>query len=139
MSTRRSIEKDRMKFAYDYVGDMNLGKDSAKKFESYVQKVPAFILTNGLGNTLAFLTTKNDEQWINVKKVVADWLWKVEGPVKSRFQNQPSFSDILGKLKDVDFKDVEYRAVTVEVLALFNWLRRFAKATRIAAENKSNG
>lgn len=136
MSTRRSIEKERMKFAYDYVNGKELRAEAAKKFESYVQKVPAFILTNGLGNTMAFLTTKNDEQWRNVKEVVANWLWRVEGPVKSRFQSPPSFIDILDKLKDDDFEDIEYRAVMVEVLALFNWLRRFAKANRIAIESK---
>lgn len=136
MSTRRSIEKERMKFAYDYVNGKELKEEAAKKFESYVQKVPAFILTNGLGNTMAFLTTKNDEQWKNVKEVVANWLWRVEGPVKSRFQRPPSFVDILDKLKDDDFEDIEYRAVMVEVLALFNWLRRFAKANRIAIESK---
>lgn len=136
MSTRRSIEKERMKFAFDFVISKGLKGEDAKKFESYVQKVPAFILTNGLGNTMAFLTTKDDEQWRNVKKAVANWLWQVKGPVKNRFQSQPSFIDILDKLKNDDFTDIENRAVTVEVLALFNWLRRFAKANRIAIESK---
>lgn len=143
MSKRTSIEKKRMVFVYDFIQDNNTqlsSRDKAKKFESYVQKVPAFILTNGLGNTLAYLSTQTDQQWIMVQKVIVQWLAAVDNPVKSRLPQQPSsLKDIITVLRADNLDHFEYRAITVEVLALFNWLRRLAKAHRLTFKSESNG
>lgn len=142
MSTRRSIEKERMSFAFNFVRDSKNGisdKTKAKKFEAYVQKMPAFIMTNGLGNTLAYLSTQTDDQWKNVRKVICEWLKQVDNPLKERLElTNGELEDVLEVMKDSRFHDREYRAVTVETLALFNWLRRFAKAHRLTFESKSN-
>jgi len=137
MSTRKSIEKERMSFSYDFVKGNISDKTDAKKFEAYVQKVPAFIMTNGLGNTLAYLTTQKDEQWKNVQKVVCEWLKQVDNPLRERLESTDGIlENVLEIMKDNDFHDREYRAVTVEILALFNWLRRFAKAHRLTFDSK---
>jgi CRISPR-associated protein Cmr5 len=142
MSTRRSIEKERMSFVFNFVRDSKNGisdKTKAKKFEAYVQKVPSFIMTNGLGNTLAYLTTQTDEQWKNVQKVVCEWLKQVDNPIKERLgATGGKLENVLEIMKDDSFHDREYRAVTVEILALLNWLRRFAKAHRLTFQSKSN-
>jgi len=141
MSTRRSIEKERMNFAFSFVREAGNGisnKEKAKKFEAYVQKVPAFIMTNGLGNTLAYLTTQTDDQWKNVQKVICAWLIQVDNPLKGELESTDGkLEDVLGIMKDGNFHDREYRAVTVEILALFNWLRRFAKAHRLTFDSKT--
>lgn len=131
MSTRRSIEKKRMKFAFEFVNGKSFGKDDAKTFESYVHKVPAYILTNGLGNTFAFLATKGDAQWKNVQDAICKWLGNVENPIMDKLQGKQTFKDILQVMTDDDFSIGENRAVTTEVLTLLNWLRRFAKAKRL--------
>lgn len=136
MSTRRSIEKERMSFAFNFVRDPGNGisdRSKAKKFEAYVQKVPAFIMTNGLGNTLAYLTTQGDEQWKAVQKGICEWLKQVDNPIKEiLLATDGKLENVLEIMKDNNFHDREYRAVTVEILALFNWLRRFAKAHRLS-------
>ncbi len=141
MSTRRSIEKERMNYAFNFVRDSGNGisdKTKAKKFEAYVQKVPAFIMTNGLGNTLAYLTTQTDEQWKAVQKVLCEWLKQVDNPLKERLESKDGeLENVLEIMKGDNFHDREYRAVTVEILALFNWLRRFAKAHRLTFDSKS--
>ena len=138
MSTRRSIEKERMSFSYNFVKDNISGKTDAKKFEAYVQKVPAFIMTNGLGNTLAYLTTQGDEQWKAVQNGICEWLKQVDNPLKERLKSTDGkLENVLKIMRDHNFNDREYRAVTVEILALFNWLRRFAKAHRLTFDSKS--
>jgi CRISPR/Cas system CMR-associated protein Cmr5 small subunit len=90
-------------------------------------------MTNGLGNTLAYLTTQTDDQWKNVQKVICTWLMQVNNPLKEKLESTDGkLEDVLGIIKDGNFHDREYRAITVEVLALFNWLRRFAKAHRLS-------
>lgn len=141
MSTRRSIEKERMSFAFNFVRDPGNGisdRSKAKKFEAYVQKVPAFIMTNGLGNTLAYLTTHRDEQWKAVQNGICEWLKQVDNPIKEKLlATDGKLVNILEIMKDDNFHDREYRAVTVEILAFFNWLRRFAKAHRLTFDSKS--
>lgn len=141
MSTRRSIEKERMSFAFNFVRDPGNGisnRTKAKKFEAYVQKVPAFIMTNGLGNTLAYLTTQTDAQWKALQKGICEWLKQVDSPIKERLRTTDGkLENILEIMKDDNFHEREYRAVTVEILALFNWLRRFAKAHRLTFDSKS--
>lgn len=143
MSTRRSIEKHRMRFTYEFVKEKISGKENAKKFESYVQKVPAFIMINGLGNTLAYLSTQTDKQWKNVQEAICNWLKAVENPLKEKLEtSRGGIEDVLEVLKGEDFSNKEYRAITVEILAMFNWLRRFAKAHRQnleAPKQRQNG
>lgn len=143
MSTRKSIEKQRMRFAYEFVKNNISGESNAKKFEAYVQKVPAFIMTNGLGNTLAYLSTQRDDQWQHVQNAVCKWLSTVNNPLKNRIEGtETGIDEVLKCLKEENFTDREYRTVTIETLAMFNWLRRFAKAHRQnlkAANHNNNG
>jgi hypothetical protein len=62
----------------------------------------------------------------------------VDNPLKERLESTGGkLEDVLVIMKGDNFHDREYRAVTVEILALFNWLRRFAKAHRLTFDSKS--
>jgi CRISPR-associated protein Cmr5 len=112
MSSVTELERDRAKEAYKYVTEANNNEKIKDDYKSYVKKIPMMILNNGLGATFAFIYSKKKEgnayeliynqitKWLKADKDLVEWII-----------NQDS---------------QEYRATTNEVLALFNWLKRFA-------------
>jgi CRISPR-associated protein Cmr5 len=126
MSTIKSIEQARAKFAWDCA--CKSGNKASKEYESSVNKVPAYVKTNGLLNTLAFFYSKkgsgkNGEVFSNIK----GWLTNEEYGLLSSTQVKTD-EDLLNCLFDKQESDARFLIhCTSETLALFNWLRRFAK------------
>lgn len=128
----RGIEQGRANFAYGKVlaAQSGLGKND-KKYKSYVKKIPMLIKTNGLGATLAYIKSK-------IKSKSEDGKFSEEGKVygliyehltewlKSDEKRLINIDDDLVKAI-ISLNSAEYRAVTYEVLAFLNWLRRFAE------------
>ena len=127
MSSVTELERDRAKEAYKYVIDgkkilelteiyneNNKSNEYYKddKYKSYVKKIPMMILNNGLGATFAFIYSKkkNSKAYELIYEQIRKWL-KADKDLVEWIINQDS---------------QEYRATTNEVLALFNWLKRFA-------------
>lgn len=99
----------------------NGGKEWKGKYGSVVRRLPSYILTNGLGQTLAFLKAKGkgepgDEHEI-LYQHLANWLKK---------QLKVS-SDLLDWIVSTA-NSQQYRLATMEALALLQWLKRFAEA-----------
>ena len=108
------LEKKRAIFAYKCVEKANQDNGIKKEYKSYVKKIPMMILNNGLGATFAFIYSKKKEgnAYALIDKQVLKWF-------------------ALDEKKDlvqwiIEQESQEYRATTNEVLALFNWLKRFA-------------
>lgn len=147
ISVIRGIEQGRANFAYECAleGKNILEKTQIRaewfkddKYKSYVEKVPMRIKTNGLGATFAFIKSKRakkknekvpgtEENSKNaydlIYQQVAEWLKK---------EPKKLISDILKNGEDLEkviisLDSPEYRALTIEVLAFFIWLRRFAE------------
>lgn len=118
MSNRQRLEQNRANFAFTRASDA--GKN--KEYKQWAKKVPMLIKTNGLGATLAFLCTKTDTQ----KRLVRDLeLWyKSDTKCKNLINLSDSAYDVVGKITEVEMP--AYRALTIEAIAFFNWLRRFA-------------
>lgn len=111
-------------------------KDS--QYKSYVRKIPMYIKTNGLGNTFAFILSKQKKYDKKKKKAAGE----KENPknaydliyaqVSKWLKNNDKKYLLDGKENEdlvkifIQLDSAKYRAVTVEVLALFNWLRRFS-------------
>jgi len=93
-----------------------------KEYRSNVKKIPMYIKTNGLGATFAFVKSKakDGNAWELIYKQIFEWLIKDD----KKFIGLPDGKDLI--LKIISLNSPEYRAVTVEVLAFFNWLKRFA-------------
>jgi len=124
---RTGLEQGRAALAYSYVDEVciqskDIQKDIQKEYKSYVKSIPMMIKTNGLGNTLAFAkskSNKNTAYQLILKQILGELT---------------NYSMIPGTVTDEDklihhvisINSTKYRALTVEVLALFNWLRRFA-------------
>lgn len=125
-SVIKGVEQGRANFAYKCANQVS--KELKESYKSHVKSFPMLVKTNGLGAALAFLFSKRDKEHEVYKMVgnsIVDWLKKDE-----KYKNYG-----LGKLSDlksltegvVGINSPEYRALTIEVLAFFNWLRRFAE------------
>jgi CRISPR-associated protein Cmr5 len=122
------LEQGRASFAYNKVQEFynnpNNSEKEKKEYRSYVKKIPMLIKTNGLGATYAFAYSKNNKSYKALYNQTEEWLREDEKhliPV-NELGNNTDFVETLVKLDSS-----KYRAVTVEVLALFNWMRRFAE------------
>ena len=126
MSGIKDLAQKRSQFAYQKVEEAikkypNVIDEKTKKlvpskqqkeYKSYVKKIPMMILTNGLGATFAFIYSKKkkSEAYELIYKQVGEWFEIEEDLVKWI----------------IDQESPQYRATTNELLALFNWLKRFA-------------
>lgn len=129
ISNIKRLEQARASFAYQRAkaATEQQGK-SPKEYKSYAKKLPMMIKTNGLGAALAFAFSKSKDKkgrvtsWGLIYNDVQSWL------------NQDQKKFLLGNHVEkelanavIELESPEYRAVTVEVLAFLNWLRRFAE------------
>ena len=117
---RVGIENGRASFAFQEVKKAK-EKDSVnfESYRSYVKKLPSLIQVNGLGQALAFCYQKRKE-YEEIYRSIHAWL-------KQRFSS--FFQDDEKELVEVviNLPSADYRAVTMEVLALLNWMRKFAE------------
>lgn len=118
MANLKQLEGGRAAFAYKCALE---GKSLGKDYKSHVKKIPMMIKTNGLGATFAYLKSKNDKPtYKELYRQTHDWLNK-----------NFAFGDIFPQNADlvevfIKLDSYTYRAVTIEVLAFFNWLKRFS-------------
>jgi len=111
----KGIEQGRAKFAYDCVEKAK----NIKKYKGHVKKIPAYVTTNGLGATLAFIYSKDDIYKI-IYSHIENWLREDEKSLIDLSESRKLVKEI------TNIDSPQYRAITMEVLAFVNWLRRFA-------------
>jgi CRISPR-associated protein Cmr5 len=146
----KGIEQGRAKTAYKFAenaksrwrkettGD-NKDSKQAREYKSYVKKIPMMIKTNGLGGALAFVKSKcKAENNGNAYWLIYDQLteWFSDADRKYLIGEFKANEDLVKKVIELD--STEYRAVAVETLALFGWIRRFAEGL-IQGEADDNG
>lgn len=127
-SVLRGIEQHRAITAYRYVKEAieELGgnkNNNSRRYKSYAKKIPALIKTNGISATYAFINSKrsktNPDAYALIYNQTGEWL-------------QECYGDTFFKEKDlleclINLPSVEHRTITMEILSLFSWLRRFAE------------
>lgn len=118
-SSIKNIAQRRADYAYSCALD---GSKITKKseYKSYVKKIPMLIKSNGLSATFAFMHSKKGTYSV-ISDQCKEWLNHY-----SVLDNQLSGNVDLSQ-KIVQLNSTEYRSVTNEIMALFNWLRRFAE------------
>lgn len=125
-TTIRGLEQGRAKFAYECVDKVK----QDKKYNGHVKKILTYLKTNGLGPTVAFIFAK-EGTYKGIYLDIERWLK----------QDEKRLIDLSGSKKLVEeiikINSPEYRAVTIEVLAFVNWLKRFADGL-IEGEGQSN-
>jgi len=137
-----SIAKEKQKWNNEYYCDEN--------YTSYVKKIPTMIKTNGLGATFAFINSKrlsektqmknngklpgNPENPKNAYDLIYEQTrqWLHNNPVNPF--KQLANGDLMEELLKLESED--YRLCTFEVLAFFQWLRRFAEGVRLGEQSE---
>lgn len=119
-------QQKRAAFALKQVKNFKDNQGNDKEFHelaNFIVGVPNMILSNGLGQTLAFLLTKKDKQK-KTFSVIKDWLEDSNNLFFTAKANTEM--DFLTKFTTVDQKT--YLSMQDETLRLVEWLKRYARA-----------
>jgi len=122
-TTIKGLEQGRAEFAFE-CAKKGSQIEKKKEYKSYVKKIPMLIKTNGLGATFAFMLSKGGTYEV-IGGQVLEWLKNDEKEILSDARGIKSFKDLNEKITSLS--SPEYRALTIEILAFFSWLRRFAE------------
>jgi CRISPR-associated protein Cmr5 len=121
---QQTLEQQRAAAAWKNIAEVSQRpEDFKKKYGSLAKKVPSLILTNGLGQTLAFLRAKGKDDRNDEHNVLFQHLstWTM-GQVAPNAGQQ----SLLDWVRAND--SPAYRRATTETLAFLVWLKRFAEA-----------
>lgn len=125
-STIKQLEQTRAKYAFECVSKVKTEHAPiAPDYRSYVKRLPMMIKSNGFGAAITFVYSKKKEgAWGCIYDQISKWLIDTHPnqPIREFAGYNREFAEIIISLNSPD-----YRAVTVETLALLNWLRRFAE------------
>ena len=113
----KSLEQIRAKRAWNFINDVK-GQDYQKDYRAYVRRASALILSNGLGNAMAFWKSKGGKAYDKLYEHLNNWF-------KER---HPGEEDILIWITSDTTSSLHVFRETREVLALLNWMKRFAEA-----------
>lgn len=127
VTTLKQIEQGRATYAFNAVKDVN--EKYKKKYKTAAKKAPVLVKTNGLGQTLAYIKSKGGKYDHKEKKIIKngyDIFYEQIGKWLCSDAANHSVPDGDELVKEViQLESHEYRQVTVETLALLNWMRRF--------------
>lgn len=117
-----SKEQERAKKAWDLVNETP--KTMIEKYASLAKSAPVMILTNGLGQTLAFFISKSNGR--NEYNLLYNHLNKWLDDNIPWTPNEDRGDDLVEKV--INEKSQIYRMATDESLAFLSWVKRFATA-----------
>jgi CRISPR-associated protein Cmr5 len=102
------------------------------KYSSLAKKFPALVLTNGLGQALAFLRAKGKDsrgrdrpEFQNLYRHISVW---VSNQIYNAANDDKLLERLIGGVPGADCDSNAYRRATTETLAFITWLKRFAEA-----------
>lgn len=125
MSKQRNLERERAQFAWERVEKIKDKADLLKEYASLAKSAPADIMSNGLGQTLAFWRAKSKDNkekgHPKLLQHVTDWLTDE----RHRFNNKDR--EIINWIISLDDMN-QYRRATSEAIAFLIWIKRFAEA-----------
>jgi len=136
-----TMEQRRAKFAYERVREVKgSDKETLEKYNSYVKSAPVLILTNGLGQTLAFYLSKLEKlsestEGTNHKRITPED--EPSGEKRAYAYLYKHISEWLAQTVTngqdplvyyTRSNNLETIRMTEEAIAFLNWLKRFAEA-----------
>lgn len=134
LSLITKLEQGRAEFAYRCVEEVKASKDHIQKnYRSYARKLPQMILSNGLGQTIAFVYAKkeNGDAYDLIYKHLTEYL-KSECVASIRMPNNQN--ELIEWI--ISLNSYNYRHLTEEILAFLKWLKRFAEGMIEAEEEE---
>jgi len=129
------LEKGRAESAYKCVEKaIKELKDKSKDYKSHVKKIPSMILSNGLGQTLAFIKAKSNSKSGDAYKLIYEQLTNyLKSEYPSRIKMPQNENELIKWVINLD--STNYRHLTEELLSFLNWLKRFSEGL---IEDKKN-
>lgn len=132
-SLQQTLEQERAKKAWEDIQSVahRSEDDFKKKYGSLARRVPMLVLTNGLGQTLAFLLSKakfNEppEQRSADAQAHGELFHHLSAWTMSQVAPGEKDPDLLAWMLNTNSD--AYRRATAEALAYLTWLKRFAEA-----------
>ena len=135
LSTPQTLDQKRASDAWAVVDRVARGDERARRqFGMQVKRMPARIMTSGLGQALAFLEAKDYAP--DLRDALAEWIHRCRfresaptGPATAATTTPTSAPRLLERLihGDADFQ----RFATTECLAYLTWLVRFCDARQL--------
>ncbi len=131
----RSLEQKRAKYAWECIRKVKQKNknDLNEKYRSYVRSAASYIQVNGLGNTLAFYKSKSTSDDKKNKNSTEKEAYKllyehINGWFKEHIKsNKSNDKDLLYWICNEKTSSIEVFRVTKEIIALLNWMKRFAE------------
>jgi len=128
----RSLEQKRAKYAWECIQKVRGNIEQEDKYKSYVRSAPSYIQINGLGNTLAFYKSKFEA---DLRKKGENELSADNRAYKLLYDHLNEWrkelrggKDILEWIRDENTSSLGVFQATKEIIALLNWMKRFAEA-----------
>lgn len=126
----QNIEQQRAGFALECIS--NMARGSAGHYVSYVSAMPAQIVNNGLGQTIATLLAAagrkggaNDPHYVLCNHV-AQWMRSKDQMFSKQSTQNWGPVELIRALMTADQQ--AYLDAQIEVLAFLEWLKKFARA-----------
>lgn len=132
------LEQRRAAFALSKVDAVRKEQEARKKdkYRTQLVKLPARLHTNGLGQTVAFYLSAGPDR---VETTICGWIeeWLREAEV---YPTEPSLISCITGGEGGNDEEVagRYRQASAEARALATWLKRFAEAFLVEAEEESD-
>ena len=117
------LEQKRAKLAWDFIQEIkNMHNNDQKDFKSAIRKLPAMLLTSGLGQTVAFHLSKGkDKPHYKIIENVAKALEKL-----TKIYDIGDADSFIKKISNCNHET--YIILANEALKYITWLKRFAEA-----------
>lgn len=120
-----TLAQQRAAYALERLQSLKLNPEELKFLATLLKSLPATMLLNGFGQTLAFLLAKGKEDGAETKHSRAFWLI-VGWLQKRRIITQKNEGDILHELAAMP--QPSYLQAQEEALDVLEWAKRFAAA-----------
>lgn len=125
MSLQQTKEQERAAKAWANVTEVK-PQNYQGEYGALAKKFPMLILTNGLGQALAFLRAKDKPQHRTLYKHISAWVTEQIYVVESG--DDELLERLIGAVQGCESNSNIYRRATTETLAFVAWLKRFAEA-----------
>lgn len=130
---RRTIEQRRAEAAARAVSSVS--KDQAEAYAKFIRKVPSMLTTQGLGQTVAYLRSKQDQRTAkDALKHLRKWLTSSDGLI-----GWPEGDDDAFQAQIAQCDNASYYLALGEAITYVGWLKRLSQARLLELQNKVPG
>lgn len=123
-----TIEQRRAARAQECVAGI---RGDVKAYKAVASSFPAMIRMNGLGQALAFIRSRKADEYGHVYGHVSGWLCRSPDGVLANGED----ADALDELVKRDA--TTYRHAETEAMAFMVWIKRYAEAAQLRADQKA--